>query len=186
MQENGYLPYFTEICAEKYNLPLDKITPFFKGPFQLCQKGESDLKVAIKPYLDEFHWPLKVDDYLQEWFQSDNQINDELINYISEIKNKGVQCHLATDQEKYRAEYIAKKLDFENIFDTLFFSFNLKTSKSDPAFFKLIIQELQLNPSQILYFDDEIENVASAKSVGVEAYIYESFSQAKTIIDTSI
>lgn len=178
--------YFTEVCAEKYNLSLKNISPFFRGPFQKCQTGEADLKEAITPYLIAFKWPGTVEEYLQEWFISDSQINQPLLSYVIELRNSGTQCYLGTDQEKYRAEYLKNILGLSEKFDDLFFSCDLKSLKSDVNFFNQIIRRLDIEPSDIMYFDDDAANIEVAKSVGINAHVFTDLEQTKEVIEENI
>lgn len=178
--------YFTEVCAEKYNLPLENITPFFQGPLQKCQIGEADLKETIAPYLEAFKWPGTLEEYLEEWFSSDSQIEESLLTYAASLRAQGIKCYLATDQEKYRAEYVRNNLGLSEKFDDLFFSCDLKFLKSDTRFFNKIIDQIKVEPSDILYFDDDTQNIEVAQSVGINAHVFEDLDQTKKVIEENI
>lgn len=178
--------YFTEVCAEKHSLSLESISPFFRGLFQKCQTGEADLKEAIAPYLEDFKWPKTLEEYLQEWFVSDSQIEESLLAYVASLRSNGIRCYLATDQEKYRADYVKNDLGLSEKFDDLFFSCNLKSLKSDFNFFNQIIEQLDIEPSGIMYFDDDAANIEVAKSAGINAHVFTDLEQVKKIIEENI
>src|SRR3989344_7786042 len=119
--------YFSEQFIKENNLPPEKIRLFFKEKFSLCQKGKADLKEEIQPYLSD--WKYSVDDYLNNWFTMDFVVNQEVLDIVSQMRTKGVKCYLATDQEKYRAQYL-KDRNFEENFDGVFYSYNLGYQKS--------------------------------------------------------
>lgn len=178
--------YFADVAAEKYNLPLEKITPFFQGPFQKCQTGEADIKEILPPYLSAFQWPKSLDEYLTEWFQNGTQIDEPVLRYVEDLRSKGIKCYLATDQEKYRAEYIKNDLGLLAKLDGLFFSCDLKSTKSDAKFFNQIIERLGIEPNYIIYFDDDMENVEVAQSVGINAHFFENVDQAGKVIEENV
>jgi len=132
---------FSTKFSREYNVPIDKIIPFFKKEFKLCQLGKEDLKVALPPYLEEWGWQESIDDFLKYWFESDTIADEEILDRIQEIRSKGIKCYLVTDQEKYRAENIRKNLEFGEKLDDCFFSCEVGYSKEEPEFFqKLSLQ----------------------------------------------
>ncbi len=178
--------YFAEVAAEKYNLPIEKIAPFFQGQFQKCQTGEVDLKESLPEYLSAFQWPKSLEEYLAEWFESGTIIDESVLTCVEELRSKGIKCYLATDQEKYRAEYVKNNLGLSTKLDGLFFSCDLKSTKSDTKFFSQIIERLGIEPSQIMYFDDDLKNVKVSQSVGIIGHFFENLEQARKVVEENV
>lgn len=63
-------------------------------------------------------------------------------------------------------------------FDYVFFSGKIRAKKPDPQAFKIIVSQLGVKPSDIVFFDDVVENVKGAASVGIKAVHFQSPSQA--------
>lgn len=92
------------------------------------------------------------------WFETEDVRNDELLELVNKLKAKGIPCYLATEQEKYRGEYMQNVM-FKDAFDGYFISANLGVTKTNPKFFEMIIEQLQqkhpeLAPQDITFFDD--------------------------------
>ena len=49
---------------------------------------------------------------LDYWFTRDHKIDTEMVSYINDLKNKGVLCLLATNNEKHRFAYMLDKNEF--------------------------------------------------------------------------
>jgi putative hydrolase of the HAD superfamily len=160
---------FSEQFAREYNVPLEKVIPFFKNELGRCQKGETDLKEVLEPYLKEWKWQGTVDDFLEYWFTG-VQINPEIIELVAESKEKGIACYLASNNEKYRARWIEEKLG--DFLDGYFFSADLQVKKESAEFFKLVSQKIGVAPQEIGFVDNEEKNVDSAKEIGIEARVY--------------
>ncbi len=173
LQKHGY---FSDKYAKEYGVPAEKITPFFKNEFALCQLGKADIKQILPKYLAQWGWEKTVDDFLDYWFKSNTVANDQVVAQVRKIRAQGTKCFVVTDQEKYRASYTRSILGFDKKFDGCFFSCELGHSKSEPEFFQAVINKLQLNPSEIAYFEDEQENVEVAKQAGIDAYFYNDFA----------
>lgn len=167
--------YFSEVYAEENNVPLDKVTPFFMDKFRACQKGQADLKEEIAPYLPQWNWAGTTEEFLQRWFKTETHPNDPVLELANEARKHGIKCYLATDQEKHRAEYINKELQFDQYFDGMYFSYSLGHQKSETEFFTKVIEDLQLSPDEIAYWDDDKENVDVAKRIGIHGHCYSDY-----------
>jgi putative hydrolase of the HAD superfamily len=164
--------YFSVRFAREYNVDPESVVEFFRGPYLECQKGEADLKEVLKPYLEKWGWKTGVDDFLQYWFTSDVVLNPGITEVLSQFKEKGVRCYLASNNEVYRAEVIMKFLEETDLLAGAYFSSQLKVRKEDPAFFAHIVRDLQVTPKDVYFVDNDQKNVDSASSVGIHAYLY--------------
>lgn len=165
--------YFSERYSEKYGVPNEKIVPFFQKEFRLCQVGQADLKAVLPMYLEEWGWAGTTEEFMSYWFSTDAFVNEGVLEAVKKIRSDGVKCYLATDQEKYRAEYLWKTVELAKEFDGAFFSYELGVGKANPEFWHKVLEKLgRPNPSDIAYWDDEEENVAAARSVGIQARIF--------------
>lgn len=164
--------YFSERFAREHNVPLEDVLEFFKGPFAACQRGEADLKEEIKPYLEKWKWEGSTDDFLDYWFKSDVVLNPGIEEVISAYKEKGVKVYLASNNEKYRAKAIEDLLNQNNLLDGVYFSSHLKMRKDNPAFFEHILEDLEVQPNEVAFVDNDEKNVESAVSLGIDARLY--------------
>ena len=165
--------YFSERFAREYKVPIDDVVEFFKGPFVLCQKGEADLKVEIKPYLEKWNWQGSVEDFLNYWFKSDVVLNSGIKEIVSKFHDKGIKCYLASNNEIYRAKAIRKLLDDEKLLDGVYFSGYMKIRKENPDFFEYILNDLEVEAGEVHFVDNDQKNVDSASSVGINARLYQ-------------
>lgn len=110
---------FSAQLEKDYGIPNDIILHFLKGPFQECIVGKADLKKEIKPFIKKAGWKNSVDELLGYWFKVQHKLDDRIIKEIKKLREKGVRCYLASNQEKYRAEYIRKNMGLENIFELI-------------------------------------------------------------------
>lgn len=164
--------YFSEHLAEDYHIPLDDIMPFFKTAMRGCLTSEKDLKEELqKEWLKKWKWKGTVDDLLHYWFTKESKVNQKLLDKLDEIN---APKYLATDNEKYKCDYIWNELKFKDHFTHLFASSNIFIRKSNPEFFRTVAEILAVPTSDIIFFDDDMANVTSAKEAGVECYFFTS------------
>ncbi|MBN1168476.1 HAD-IA family hydrolase [Candidatus Woesebacteria bacterium] len=158
------------------------ITNFFKNEYKKTAVGKADLKELLEKRLDEWGWKGTVDELLKYWFEGERDVNKKVLEIAKNLREKGVKIGLASDNERYRAEYLFDEVGLEYYFDYMFFSCFLGFTKSDPKFFEYVINKLKFKPQQIIYFDDDQENVDVAKGVGIDARLYESVSQLSELL----
>ena len=171
----------------KYNVSNDNMIPFFIGEFQECMVGKADLIESIKPWLVKWKWNGTVEEFLQLWFEAENKVDNQIIETIKKLKKKGIKCYLATNQEKYRTQYIKDHMKFEEIFNHVFSSADIGHRKPEKEFYEFILNEIKnehkIYPHEILYFDDSQKNIDEAKKLDIESHLYEDYDGFESIIN---
>lgn len=175
--------YFSEEYSEEHGVPLEKITPFFTGPFRMCQRGQADLKKELVPYLATWGWKGSVDEFLAYWFTTRTIAEPEILAVIDRLREKGYKCYLSSNNEKYRGEYLKHNLDFGTRFDGFYYSWERGYQKSDKGFFHTILRELGLRSEEVIVWDDEAKNVETAKELGIDARLYRNIEEFKKSMD---
>lgn len=174
---------FSKVLEREYGISTEITLPFYTGPFQACLKGDADLKEILSPYLEEWGWKKSVDEYLMEWFKAEHLIDEDLINYIQDLRSKRIKCYVATNQEKYRAEYMLEQMGFKNSFDKLYASAHLGYQKPEVKFYEKVFNDIgDINKDEVLFWDDSPNKVAGAKEFGIHAEIYTSFEDFKILM----
>lgn len=167
---------FAVDLEKKFGIKPEALTPFFEGPFQEALIGKADLKVIIEPYLKEWGWTGSIDSFLEFWFHSENAVNNLLAKKIMELREQGIKCYLATNQEKYRKDYMREEMNLKQLVNGIFSSSDLGCKKPDKQFFERLLKRLdpkrEIPTKEILFWDDSEENVAAAKAFGIQAYQY--------------
>ena len=164
--------YFSERFAREYGVKPESVMEFFKGPYLKCQSGLADLKIELEPYLEKWRWTDGVESFLDYWFNSDFTIDKRGAALIAKFQNRGVRCYMASNNERYRAEFIEEKLREKNLLDGYYFSYSLKRRKENPDFFTYVLNDLSLHPTEVCFVDNDQKNVNSASSVGIQSYLY--------------
>lgn len=167
---------FSQQFMADYGVSVDKLLPFFENEFQPCLVGKADLKTALEKYIGQWGWKKSIDDLLKYWFASENYSEVRLISDVGKYKALGIKCYLQTNQEKYRTEYMRNEMGLGRVFDGIFSSAYLGVKKPELAFWEAIAKEIQpVSKSSVLVWDDDQENIGSAKSFGFRAEFYKSY-----------
>lgn len=166
---------FGNRLAEDFNIPYEKILPFFKKEFVLCNEGKADLKKEIFKYFADWRWNRPIEDMFDYWF-SGTKANEEVLKVADRLRNNGISCFLTTDQEKYRADYILNELGVAKHFDKCFFSCDIGYRKIDVRFFEAILKDTGIPVQETLYWDDDGKNLEVAAKLGIKTELYSGFN----------
>lgn len=171
---------FAKNLISDYNITANETDNFFKSIFQECLVGKADLKEELPKYLKEWGWPKTTDELINYWLESDNNIDPNLMSSIQRLRKRGIKCYLATNQEKYRTDYMIDKMGFSKSFDGIFTSANLGHKKPSQEFFKKVRDEIKgIEPSKIMFWDNTKYNVEAAKKIGFGAKLYTNYNDFK-------
>lgn len=191
MVERIKCKYFTFVCegvlvvgepwgkklAQEHGITQEMRAPFFREAFQPCLVGKADLKEALTPYLAQWGWQQSAEAFLDYWFRQEQTVDEKLLQTTQQLRQNGVKCYLATQQERYRTDYILHEMGFTNLFDGMFSSVDVGYMKHDPAFFETILHALDgYQAEEVLFWDDTPKNVETAQHVGIQAEIYTDFT----------
>ncbi|HLL60344.1 MAG TPA: HAD family hydrolase [Candidatus Nitrosocosmicus sp.] len=174
---------FSQRLHEDFGISSDITAPFFSGKFQECLIGRADLKEELKPYLIKWKWDKSLDSFLEYWFKSEHNLDEELISYIDNLKDTKFRCYVATNQEKYRTQYILNNMGFREQFERVFSSAMLGYAKPQKEFYESIMSRLEeIKEKEILFWDDTQSHVEAAVEFGWNAELYTSFDGFKKIM----
>jgi putative hydrolase of the HAD superfamily len=88
---------------------------------------------------------------------------------VRALRSAGVRCYLASNQDEHRGRHMHRRLGYADLLDGAFYSYRLGLAKPDPAYFARIVEELGATPDDLLFVDDNLANVESARTVGLRA-----------------
>ncbi|MDO8463345.1 MAG: HAD-IA family hydrolase [bacterium] len=172
---------FSEVLLESHGISMEAMQPFFKGPFQRCVVGEADLKEELAKVIGGWGWSGTVDALMHYWFSTGDNLNEEIVSLIKNLRATGVPCYLVSNNEHYRGAYLWNRL--RHLFDGAFISGDVGFKKNQEAFFAHVVQKVHVTDrASILLIDDDQENVETAKSFGIDAVHYRQFSDLDGII----
>jgi|SaaInlV_200m_DNA_2_1039689.scaffolds.fasta_scaffold15474_3 putative hydrolase of the HAD superfamily len=165
LPSTGWRDSLCEICGDKYN-PSDFIKKIFiiEEP---CLKGIKSFPENVSETFNKMGIESKLNSFLVVWTAIES--NKTIITEIRNIRKQGVVVALASNQEKFRAEYMNNNLGYEKIFDYSFYSYEMGFIKSEKEYFENVLTILDIDAHEILFFDDSKENIESATNLGINS-----------------
>ena len=112
---------------------------------------------------------LSINQFYEIYNSLDNFLYDETMEIINELKNKGYKVGLLSNlrlMDYKRYEEQIKKINF----DYLFLSYEINCIKPSNDIYLQVIDALDCEADNIIFFDDNQKNVNGAKQLGINAY----------------
>lgn len=109
------------------------------------------------------------------------EINHPLLRLADKLRATGINVSLLSNDGSYlRAEMEAQHI--AQHFDTIFLSGEIGAVKPDVRIYTYAAQQLKLDPSEIIFFDDRQTNIDGALRAGMQAELYISVSQVRQLL----
>lgn len=132
-------------------------------------RGEATLVEVLTQVLEEWpHVALDVDDLVGLWEMA--TVDEAAFAYVTELRGRGIPCHLATNQQDHRRRWMRDSLGYDDHFDRTFYSSEIGVAKPDPAYFEHILGVLDLPAGQVGFIDDSPANIATARRLGLATH----------------
>ncbi len=99
------------------------------------------------------------------WMQFDSLMWD----WIRQLRAAGKRVAMLSNMPRDLGTALKTRTDRLAGFDHVTLSYEVRAVKPDPIIYENCLEGLSLSPGQTLFFDDKIENVQAAESLGIRA-----------------
>jgi putative hydrolase of the HAD superfamily len=114
---------------------------------------------------------------IQEDIRSWTLINDSMIQFIKESREKLHTLAIISNMTKDCLVYMKKHFQWLELFDELIFSCEFGKNKPDAKIYEAFLSRIEIPPQECLFADDLIENVDGAMKSGMNVIHFKSFWQ---------
>ncbi|WP_212721611.1 HAD family hydrolase [Nocardioides dongxiaopingii] len=129
-------------------------------------RGEGDFLDHLTAHLRAYDVDVPVEEvYAAVWHSI--ELVPSSIELVHRLRRAGYGVHLGTNQERHRAAYMRTRLGYDDLFDVSCYSWELGALKPEPAYFERAVERIGAEPGEVLFVDDRLDNVESARSVGL-------------------
>jgi len=106
------------------------------------------------------------------------EFNQELVDFLS-IDHRII---IVSDNYRENIEYISQRYHFSNWAEQQFYSFDFKMHKSNSLFFKLLLEKINVDVDNLIFIDDSIKKIESAKLHGIRGILFKNNQQVKNTL----
>jgi len=112
--------------------------------------------------------------------------NNENINYVKELKDKGFKIYFLSNVSKWDLEYDKNKFDLFELADGAIYSCDIFRVKPSIDCYQALFNQYHLVPQECIFIDDNLANVEAANSLGVHGILYSCLEDTKAKIEELI
>lgn len=106
------------------------------------------------------------------YFTKKAKINPDIVDLIQELHKDYITAFIS-NIDKTRYQYDLKILNLD-AFDYRFTSCYVGFRKPDPRIFKFAMKRMKVKPSEVVFIDNQIENVEGASKLGINSVHFTS------------
>ena len=168
-------------AEKKFGVPTDEFYPLLKATLHKIRQPGADSLALWRPVLKKLK--TNEDDFFNFWFEGES-LNDELVDYIRGLKEKGIKIMILSNNFPERTQ------NYRRLYPELFllvneqyFSWETGNIKPDPKAWTQIIDKHDFLPEEYVYFDDNEENLVAAPGLGIKAHRYAGVDDTKKFIE---
>jgi epoxide hydrolase-like predicted phosphatase len=168
-----------QLLAEKFGMTYEEMDSLVYGSPTSKEAGEGKISAEQhkETVLKTLGLPLDSFKSFGDEFWGGDRLDKKLVEFIEGLRGEYTTALLSNAWDDLRP-LLVNLWKIDGIFDHIFISAEVKLTKPDPRIYQLVINELQQDPSEMIFVDDFIENVKAAKAEGLHAIHFRYRDQA--------
>ncbi len=144
--------------------------------------GKYDEKEFLRELKEKVNFPGNIDELRKIWNEIIVSFREEFRPLLTKLKaNYRTGLLSNTDKIHYR-KVLRQVPDFERFFAKIFLSYRIKEVKPSEKIFARVLEELNVQPHTVIFFDDSQENVKVAESLGIKGFWADNYQSVLTIL----
>jgi 2-haloacid dehalogenase len=160
--------FLARVCAPEWNLEMDAGKPFA-------------VAVAERQKLFPEHAEM-IALWHSGWVQMLRDPIQATVAILAELRERGSRLLALTNWSAETFPTARQRFPFLEWFEDIVVSGEVKLAKPDPRIFAHLLERARLKPARTFLIDDNPDNVAAARKLGIAAVLYESPAQLRTVL----
>ena len=120
--------------------------------------------------------------FLEE-IRNSYRIYDGCLNFLNELKLKGIRLYLFSNSSAETIERAYITLNLKHYFKKAFFSHKIYAAKPSREAFSILIKDTGLIPSETLIVDDKKKNIIIAKELNFQTFLFTDKEDYERILE---
>ena len=127
--------------------------------------------------LKNLNLPLDSFSAFEDEFWGGDRLDSHLVDFIQGLRGEYRTVLLSNAWDNLR-KLLEGLWKIDDVFDEIFISAEMGLAKPDPAIYKIVIDSLGQDPSELIFVDDFIENIKAAREASINAIHFRNREQA--------
>jgi 2-haloacid dehalogenase len=166
--------FFEHVCTMDWNENQDAGYPIQQATAELAAKHPE--------------WKEHIESYYGRWVEMLGGAIEGTVDIFRTLKETTNLKHYALTNWSHELFPTALEMfDFLHWFDGRVVSGEEKMRKPEPAFYQILLDRYRLQPTDVIFIDDNLRNVKAAETMGIRSIRFESPAQLRQdLIDLSL
>ena len=157
--------FLAEVCTPEWNATLDNGHSFADGVAQLVREHPEHAGL--------------IEAYRSRWPEMLGGCFPETLKIMRRLRGEGIPIYALSNWAAETFPSTRDRFPFLDEFDGILLSGQVGVGKPDPAIFRLFLVRFGLTAESTVFIDDNPANVAAARSLGLQALLFESAAQVR-------
>lgn len=105
------------------------------------------------------------------------EVDNNVVEIVKKVRANGYKTLICTNNFPARINGLNERFGLLDNFDAYVFSYEVGATKPSTEIFKALVEKSGVEASEIVFADDNNDNLAGAKEVGIQAFFYEGFDK---------
>jgi putative hydrolase of the HAD superfamily len=138
-----------------------------------AMKGEISAETHKRTFLKELGLPEDAMEEFGDEFWGGDRLDTVLVDFVRNLRGAYTTALLSNAWDDLRPLLI-NRWKIADAFDQIFISAEMGLAKPDPTIYQAVTAELKVDPAELVFVDDFIENVDAAREEGWNAVHFRS------------
>lgn len=135
-------------------------------------RGELDSEEIRRELSRALRLEISSSDFIKLW-NCHFRLNEEMISEVERWVGR-VKLGALSNTNALHAQYFQAQLPILKKFDQILLSHEVRMMKPEPGIYLEALRRLDSAPQETVFFDDQPEYVAAARSLGIHAHVFRS------------
>ncbi len=145
--------FLANVCTDEWNALQDAGRPF--------AEGIAEAKAQYPQY------SAQIEMFWSRWIEMVGGEIHENTDWLRRLKAEGYGIYGLTNWSVETLQQVMERYDFFQLFDGIVVSGEEHLMKPDIRIYRILLDRYSLNPAECLFVDDNPQNVATAKRIGM-------------------
>ena len=127
--------------------------------------------------LKNLNLPLDSFSAFEDEFWGGDRLDSQLVDFIQGLRGEYRTVLLSNAWDNLR-KLLEGLWKIDGVFDEIFISAEMGLAKPDPAIYKVVIDSLGQDPSELIFVDDFVDNIKAAREANINAIHFRNRDQA--------
>jgi len=105
------------------------------------------------------------------------EVNHKVVEVVREVRKSGYKTCICSNNFPARINGLQKRFGFLDDFDAVTLSYQVGATKPSARIFQDLVFKSGVEPGEIVFADDNEQNLIGAREIGIKTFFYEGFGK---------